>query len=152
MNDKLIAKLNACLAHEWTGVAQYSQMGFMVSGLWREPYAEMFFDSAKESFGHARRVGDKIAAMGGVPTLERNKVQVGDDIYGMLKHALEFEQTAVKHYMEALAMADGVDRPLVVLLEEILLEEQDGVDQLSRIIREQGSAASTEGHKKSKTG
>ncbi len=152
MNDKLIAKLNVCLAHEWTGVAQYSQMGFLVSGLWREPYAEMFFDSAKESFSHARRVGDKIAAMGGVPTLERNKVQVGDDIHGMLQHALEFEQTAVKHYLEALEMADGVDRPLVVLLEDILLEEQDGVDQLSKIIRDQSKAAGTEGHKKSKTG
>lgn len=150
-NEKLIAKLNMCLSHEWTGVAQYSQQGFMIRGLWRETYSEMFFDSAKESYGHAQRVGDKIVALGGVPTLERNKVQVGDDVHGMLQHALEFEQTAVKHYLEALALAEG-NRPLVVLLEDILLEEQDGVDQLQKIIQEGATAAGAEGRKKSKTG
>jgi bacterioferritin len=111
----------------------------------------MFFDSAKESYGHAQRIGEKIVALGGVPTLERNKVQVGDDIHGMLQHALEFEQNAVKHYLEALELAEG-NRPLVVLLEDILLEEQDGVDQLQKIVHERSAGAAGETRKKSKTG
>ena len=41
---KIIEKLNECLRHEWTGVAQYAQAGFVVAGLWREVYADMFFD------------------------------------------------------------------------------------------------------------
>lgn len=133
--DKTIAKLNECLRHEWTGVAQYAQAGFLISGLWREVYGEMFFDSAKESFGHAKLVGDKISAMGGIPTIERNAVKQSYDVNEMLEHALEFESAAVALYNEALALAEG-DRALVVFLEDILKEEQDGVDQISQILRE----------------
>ncbi len=131
----LIAKLNDCLRHEWTGVAQYAQAGFVVAGLWREVYANMFYDSAKESFGHAKLVGEKIVAMGGVPTVERNSIKQSDDLQELLGYALEFESKAVQCYTEALALAEG-DRPLVVFLEDILNEEQEGVDTLTRILRD----------------
>ena len=70
--SNVITKLNDCLRHEWTGVAQYAQAGFVVSGLWREVYSNKFYGSAEESFGHAKQVGEKIVAMGGMPTVERN--------------------------------------------------------------------------------
>jgi bacterioferritin len=139
---KLLDKLNECLRHEWTGVAQYAQAGFVVAGLWREVYSEMFFDSAKESFGHAKLVGEKLVALGGVPTVERNPVKQSHDLSEMLNFALEFESKAVKHYNEALALASG-DRALEVFLENILEEEQDGVDKLTRILRDPKSAAAT---------
>lgn len=132
---KVIEKLNEALRHEWTGVAQYSQAGFLVSGLWREVYAKKFYDNAEESFGHAKLVGEKIIALGGVPTVERNPVKQTNDINEMLQNGLEFEKTAVRLYNEALAVAEG-DRALVVFLEDILLEEQEGVDEFTRILRE----------------
>jgi bacterioferritin len=104
---KVIEKLNDCLRHEWTGVAQYSQAGFVVAGLWREVYSAMFFGSATESFGHARQVGEKIVALGGVPTVERNPIKQSEDVMEMLNAALEFETKAVKMYTEALALAEG---------------------------------------------
>src|SRR6476659_860065 len=115
---KIIDKLNDCLRHEWTGVAQYAQAGFVVAGLWREVYSDMFFDSAKESFGHAKLVGEKIVAMGGVPTVERNAVKQTQDLLEMLNYALEFESKAVKCYTEALTLASR-DRPLEVFLDNI---------------------------------
>lgn len=136
---KIIDKLNECLRHEWTGVAQYAQAGFLVSGLLREVYSDMFFDSAKESFGHAKQVGEKITAMGGIPTVERNPVKQSEDLDEMLQHALEFESKAVRVYTEALALAEG-DRPLTIFLEDILNEEQEGVDNLTRILRNPKSA------------
>lgn len=150
--SQIIDKLNEILRHEWTGVAQYSQAGFVVSGLWREVYSEMFLGSAKESFGHAKIIGQKISAMGGVPTIERNQVKQSDDLQEMLENALEFEKTAVAKYQEALALADGKDRPLVVLLEEILLEEQEGVDELTMILRDPSAAAAGKGKGSSKVG
>src|SRR5512145_1473987 len=117
--NKVVDKLNDCLRHEWTGVAQYAQAGFVVSGLWREVYSDMFFDSAKESFGHAKTIGEKIVALGGLPTVERNPVQQSTDIEEMLRFSLEFETKAVQHYTEALELAES-DRALVVLLENIL--------------------------------
>lgn len=137
---KIIDKLNECLRHEWTGVAQYSQSGFIVAGLWREVYSDMFFDSAKESFGHARQVGEKVVALGGVPTVERNPIKQSEDVLEMLNAALEFETKAVKMYTEALALAAG-DRALEVWLENLLEEEQDGVDKLVRILRDPRAVA-----------
>lgn len=144
---KLIDKLNDCLRHEWTGVAQYAQAGFVVAGLWREVYSDMFFDSAKESFGHAKLVGEKIVALGGVPTVERNPVKQTSDLMEMLNYALEFESKAVKHYNEALALAEG-DRALEVFLENILEDEQDGVDSLTRILRDPKAVAASVGASK----
>jgi bacterioferritin len=134
--------MNECLRHEWTGVAQYAQSGFVVAGLWREVYSAMFFDSAKESFGHARLVGEKIVALGGVPTVERNAIKQSHDLNEMLNFALDFESKAVKHYNEALALAAG-DRALEVFLENILEEEQDGVDKLTRILRDPKAVAAS---------
>jgi bacterioferritin len=139
---KLIEKLNECLRHEWTGVAQYAQAGFVVAGLWREVYSGTFFDNAKESFGHAKLVGEKIVALGGVPTVERNAVKQTNDLTEMLNYALEFESKAVKLYNEALALASG-DRALEVFLENILEEEQDGVDELTRILRDPKAVAAS---------
>ena len=140
--SKLIDKLNDCLRHEWTGVAQYSQAGFVVAGLWREVYSDMFFDSAKESFGHARLVGEKIVALGGVPAVERNPIKQSNDLNEMLNFSLEFESKAVKCYNEALALAGG-DRALEIFLENILEEEQDGVDKLTRILRDPKAVAAS---------
>lgn len=144
---KMIEKLNEALRHEWTGVAQYAQAGFVVAGLWREVYADMFFDSAKESFGHAKKIGEKIVAMGGVPTVERNPVKQTQELQELLTIALEFETKAVKIYSEALAMAEN-DRPLVVFLENILEDEQDGVDELTRILRDPKAVSASLGASK----
>ena len=148
--NKIISKLNEVLRHEWTGVAQYSQAGFVVTGLWREVYSGMFFESAEESFGHAKKVGEKIAALGGTPTVERNPIKQSGDITEMLQHALEFESAAVKHYNEALALCED-DRALQVFLENILEEEQQGVDDITKLLRGH-AAAGASGASASKAG
>jgi bacterioferritin len=145
--NKVVEKLNECLRHEWTGVAQYAQAGFVVAGLWREVYSEMFFDNAKESFGHAKQVGEKIVALGGLPTVERNPVKQTQDLAELLNFAMEFESKAVKLYNEALVLAAG-DRALEVFIENILEEEQAGVDELTRILRDPKAIAASGGQAK----
>jgi bacterioferritin len=152
-HNGIINKLNEILAHEWTGVAQYAQQAFMVRGLWREAYSGFFMEGAEESFGHAKQIGQKIVALGGIPTIERNKVRQSDDLREMLEQALEFERTAVRHYAEALELAED-DRPLVVLLENLILEEQEGVDEIEKLLREEktGAAATPKKAAKGKAG
>jgi bacterioferritin len=147
----VIDKLNEILRHEWTGVAQYAQAGFLVSGLWRQVYSDMFFESAQESFAHARLVGEKISALGGVPTVERKPVKQSNDVVEMLKFGLEFESTAVKLYTEALHLCEG-DRALVVFLEDILKQEQEGVDEITKLLRDHQVAASGSGTTATKAG
>ncbi|MCC9608431.1 ferritin-like domain-containing protein [Blastopirellula sp. JC732] len=138
-SSELIDKLNDILRWEWTGVAQYSQYSFVLTGIWREVYSGRFGESASESFGHAKQIGQKITALGGVPVVERDPVKQTGSLHEMLMNSLCFEETAVQLYQEALALADGVDRPLVVMLEEILLEEQEGVDEFTLILRDYDS-------------
>ncbi|MCD0460971.1 ferritin-like domain-containing protein [Roseiconus lacunae] len=130
----VIDHMNECLKHEWTGVAQYSQASFLIEGVWREVYAKTFIENAEESFDHAKRVGEKISALGGVPVVTRNEIKQTRDLQEILKNSLEFESKAVEMYTKALELAEG-DRALVVFLENILEEEQDGVDEFTKLLR-----------------
>ncbi len=138
---RVIDKLNDILRHEWTGVAQYSQQGFLVCGPWREVYAELFHENAKESFEHARLVGEKIVAMGGVPSVERNNVHQTANLHEMLETSLAFETKALNLYVEALDLVGDDDTALRVLLEDQSLEEQKGVDHFTQLLREEKSVA-----------
>ena len=140
-NQALLDHLNEILKHEWTGVAQYSQASFIVEGVWREVYAEKFIDDAKESFGHAQQVGDKIVALGGVPVATRNEIVQSRDLNEVLQFSLAFESKAVEMYSRAIDLA-GDDKALVVFLEDILKEEQEGVDEYTKLLRSSGGASS----------
>ena len=135
----IIDHLNEILKHEWTGVAQYSQAGFIVEGTWREVYAGMFMENAEESFGHAKLVGDKIVALGGVPVATRNEIKQSRNLREVLEFSLAFEAKAVEMYDKAIDLAEG-DKALVVFLEDILKEEQEGVDEFTKLLRDSGGS------------
>jgi bacterioferritin len=139
-NQAIIDHLNEILKHEWTGVAQYSQASFIVEGVWREVYAGKFIGDAKESFGHAQLVGEKIVALGGVPVATRNEIKQSRVLQEVLEFSLAFEAKAVEMYSQAIDMVEG-NKPLVIFLEDILTEEQDGVDEYTKLLRDSGGAA-----------
>lgn len=139
-SQELIDHLNEILKHEWTGVAQYSQASFTIQGVWREVYAEKFAEDAEESFGHAKQIGDKIVALGGVPTILRNDVKQSLDLNDVLHFSLDFESKAVEMYSKAIDLA-GDDKALVVFLEDILKEEQEGVDEYTKLIGKPSAAS-----------
>lgn len=147
--SKMIDKLNDILRWEWTGVVQYTQHSFMVQDLWREVYAAKFKAGADESLGHARQIGDKIVALGGVPTVERDEVRQAADLEEMLRIGLDFERGAVKLYSEALELCDD-NTPLRVLLEDIILDEQEGVEELEKLLGVHNHAAGSKDKRKGK--
>ena len=141
-DQTLIDHLNEILKHEWTGVAQYSQASFILEGVWREVYVEKFEGDAKESFGHACLIADKIVALGGVPAATRNEIQQSRDLQEIFAFSLAFEVKAVEMYSKAIELA-GDNKPLVVFLEDILNEEQEGVDEYTKLLRSSGSSVAT---------
>ena len=143
-NQAIIDHLNEILKHEWTGVAQYSQASFIVEGVWREVYADKFIGDAKESFNHAQQVGEKIVALGGVPVATRNEIKQSRVLQEVLEFSLAFESKAVEMYSQAIDLAEG-DKALVVFLEDILKEEQDGVDEYTKLLRDSGGSAASSG-------
>lgn len=140
----VLDKLNEIQRWEWTGVAQYMQYSFLVRGNWREVYSDKFESGAKESLGHAKRIGDKIVALGGVPSLERAEVKQTIELEEMLKNSFDFESRAVELYTQAIHLAEQWNnRALVVLLEDILLEEQDGADEIAKLLATTDASASS---------
>ncbi len=137
-NQAIIDHLNEILKHEWTGVAQYSQASFIVEGVWREVYSGKFITDAKESFGHAQLVGEKIVSLGGVPVATRNEIKQSRVLQEILEFSLEFETKAVEMYSQAIDMAEG-EKPLVIFLEDLLTQEQDGVDEYTKLLRDSGA-------------
>ena len=136
---KVIDKLNDILRWEYAGLVQYLQHSFLVQDIWRDVFTDRFQDSAKEALKHEQLIGDKIVALGGVTTLDRAEVKQSTDLQEMLAYDLDLERMQVKLYDEALKMVDD-NAPLRVLLEEIILDEQQGVEELEKILNQKSLA------------
>jgi bacterioferritin len=149
---KMVSKLNEILKWEYAGLIQYTQYSYLVQDLWREVYSEMFRDNGEEALKHAHRVGDKIVALGGVTTVERGEVKQTTDLHQMLEYSLEMELHHVKLYTEALELCDEQDVALRVMLEDICLDEQEGADELSKILKKHDLAGAVKGKGHQKVG
>ncbi len=132
---KLLDKLNEILKWEYAGLVQYTQFSFLVQDAWREVYYKFFRENGEEALKHAHVVGDKITALGGVPTVERGAVKQSTDLHEMLEFSLEVESLQAKLYTEAIELCGEKDVALRVVLEDICTEEQEGVDHLEKLLK-----------------
>src|SRR3712207_5280570 len=100
-NTELIDSLNRVLSLELAGIIQYMQHSFLVTGQEREVFRKFFRDLSEESQDHATLLGDKIVALGGVPTVEPGEIRQSTDLSEMLRRDLELERTAMEAYVAA---------------------------------------------------
>jgi bacterioferritin len=131
----MIEKLKEILKWEYAGLVQYTQFSFLVQDAWREVYYKFFRENGEEALKHAHVIGDKIAALGGVPTVERGAVKQSSDLKEMLEYSLEVESLQVRLYTEALDLCGEKEIGLRVVLEDICTEEQEGVDHLEKLLK-----------------
>jgi bacterioferritin len=131
-NKELLESLNRALSLEYTGMIQYLQQHCAIKGQERQQFAPFFAASSSESHLHAQNLGNKIAALGGVPTTAPAKIRQGSSLAEMLRYDLEMEREALNAYIKAWEAAQG-DHPLVFWLEEIISEEQLHVDELEKL-------------------
>lgn len=132
---ELIQCLNQALSYELAGTIQYTQHSFLVTGIDREVFREFFRDQAEEAHKHTYRVGDKIVALGGVPTVEPAMIQQATELKDMLQQNLQLEREALAAYMAAHAAAED-EKPTQFWLEERIAEEQFHVEELEKLCRE----------------
>lgn len=130
-NAKIIGGLNAALEREMGNVIRYLHHSFLVRGVNRGPLVELFRGQAQESFQHATSIGEKIVALGGHPSIDVPKMkEIGHkDVVEMLREELESEKYEVQEYIKLLKQV-GDDIALRFLLEEIIKEEQEGIEDL----------------------
>jgi len=141
---ELIENLNKALSLELAGIIQYSQHSYLVTGIEREVYKDWFRDQAEEAQDHAETLGDKIVALGGVPSVEPAMIRQSTNLLEMLKQDLELEREAIAAYMAAWASCDDNDLPQKFWLEGQIADEQQHIEHLEKLTSERQSRISSE--------
>lgn len=131
--QRVIAGLNQILAVEYAAMIQYLQDSFLIQGLEREYLAGFFKDRAKEEMGHAERLGDKIVALGGVPTIEPALITQSIEVAEMLGQGLAAEREALKALKGLLSEVQD-DVPLRVFLEQLCLDTQEHIESFEKLL------------------
>jgi bacterioferritin len=140
----LIENLNGALSLELAGIIQYSQHSYLVTGVEREVYKEFFRDNAGEAQDHAEFLGDKIVALGGIPTVEPAMIRQSTDLKEMLKQDLELEREAMTAYMAAWSSCGEDDLPTKFWLEGQIAEEQTHIEELEKLTSERQAKVNSE--------
>ncbi|MGD9563744.1 MAG: bacterioferritin [Pyrinomonadaceae bacterium] len=141
---ELIENLNRALGLELAAVIQYSQHSYLVTGHEREVFKDWFRDQAEEAQDHAESLGDKIVALGGVPTVEPGAIRQSVEVSEMLKQDLDLEREALNVYMAAWASCDETDLPQKFWLEGRIADEQSHVEELEKLTSERRSRINSE--------
>ena len=127
---KVITVLNKTIAFEHTAILQYQQHALLVNGLWRKVFADFFSSQAKNSLEHATKFGQKIVALGGVPTVEiGGTVRQSTEVAEMLTQDLALEKETMQAYLDAHALTEG-DIALRTMLESQIESEQRDIEEL----------------------
>lgn len=141
---ELVENLNKALSLELSAVIQYSQHSYLVTGHDRQIFKDWFRDQAEEAQEHAESLGDKIVALGGVPTVEPGTIRQSVDVSEMLKQDLELEREALNTYMAAWASCDDKDLPQKFWLEERISDEQIHIEELEKLTSERTAKVNAE--------
>jgi bacterioferritin len=126
---KVITALNKAIGLEHTAVLQYKQHALLVHGLWRKVFADFFDSHSESSLDHAGKFGQKVVALGGVPTVELNVVHQSTEVEEMLRQDLELERDTMQAYIEAHDLAAD-DIALRTMLESQIESEQRDIEEL----------------------
>lgn len=132
-SQELIDNLNRALSMELAAVIQYMQHSFLVTGPEREVYRSYFRKQGAESHEHAETLGDKIVALGGVPTVEPSMIRQSTDLTEMLRQDLALEREAMEAYMAAWESCKDSNHPTRFQLEERIYQEQLHIEELEKL-------------------
>lgn len=131
--QRVIAGLNRCLAIEYAAMIQYLQDSMLIQSLEREYLAGFFRDRAKSEMGHAERLGGKIVALGGIPTIEPALITQSLAVTEMLGHGLAAERDALAA-LKALLSEVQDDVPLRVMIEQLCYDTQGHIEEFEKLL------------------
>ncbi len=133
---KVLEALNLDLEHEMAAMVRYLHHSFIVTGSIRGPLVEMFRRHATDSMRHAIKLGEKICALGGHPSMKVQEIyEPGEQtIEEILQEDLSMEKDHLDLYERQLDLVRD-STPLRLMLEQILLEETEHYEELEMYVR-----------------
>ena len=133
--EKLIELLNRDLALEYSAAIQYIQHAAVMSGAQFGDIIKELKIHATEEIQHAVTLADQIDFLGGVPTIDVDKIYTSDDNVEMLKQDLNGEEDAIKRSKVRVEQAEELKEfALAQHLRNILAVEQEHAMDLKQAL------------------
>lgn len=134
--ETLIELLNGDLSHEYQAIITYIQYAASVTGPYRQELKNFFAGEIPDETMHAQYLADKIAALGGVPTVTPEPVPQETRAKQMLENVAEAEKTARNNYSIRAKQADELGEVgLANRLEDMADDESGHLDETLKILR-----------------
>jgi bacterioferritin len=133
--QKLVQNLNHDLASEFQAVIMYTTYSSMLTGPYRPQLVQFMQGEIPDELGHAQFLSDKIASLGGVPTMTAAPVPAAESPKEMLENIVKAEQQAITQYVERAEQArDAGEVGLAVQLENMVQDETGHFEETKKIL------------------
>jgi bacterioferritin (cytochrome b1) len=134
-NPKLVALLNQALGWELRAQAMYAHYAAYVKGLESLTLAGHFEEEAAESVGHAKKVRDIIAMLGGEAVTVRDKAPIvhTENTRVMLEEALKTERTAADVYRKIVPLVKD-NSIFFHALSHVMMDEMKAVVEVENLL------------------
>jgi bacterioferritin len=133
--EQLIELLNGDLSREYQAIITYIQYAASVTGPYRQELKQFFLGEVPDETMHAQYLADKIAAMGGVPSVTPEAVPQETKVKKMLENIVEAERLARNNYSIRAKQADELGEVgLANHLEDMADDESNHLDETLKIL------------------
>ncbi len=138
MNKKaLVDHLNEDLAGEFGAIIQYITYAAKATGPYRPQLVQFYLTEVADEQAHAQFLANKIAALGGEPTLRAREVSEAKTNREMLEAVLAAERRAVSDYTDRAVEAEELgEKGLAVQLEDMVRDESSHAEETERILQD----------------
>jgi len=121
----LLELINKAIASELTDSIQYMWQYVMCRGLKGYAIKDELKKIAIESMKHAEEIAERIAYLGGVPTVQPDPIVIGSTLKEMLEKDLKDEEYSIILYKEIIKLAQKEgDETTKRLFRKILSDEE----------------------------
>ncbi len=133
--NRIIETLNKALTEEITALLQYFQHHYLYKGPNAISVKALFKELSFKEMEHAYMLGERIAALGGIPTTKPDRVNVPDKSVDMIKANVDVEDGAIADFKKWIKILDEEgDITSRNMLEGILADEEEHITQLRSLL------------------
>jgi bacterioferritin len=131
-----VKALNEDLSYELQAIMAYTRWAAEVDGPHRNMLRSMFTQEIPDELGHAQTLADKIAVLGGTPTVTPALVPDVSDNRSRLEAVLSMEKQAIENYTRRAQEAEEVGEiGMKVRLEEMIEDETNHYEEVAMLLR-----------------
>jgi bacterioferritin len=134
-SKKLFDLMNKGISRELKVSIQYMWQHILVTGIQGAVVEGIFKEIAITEMKHAEEIAERLAYLGGNPTIEPDPIVIGTSLVEMLKLDEKAEEEAITLYKQTIKVAkDEGDNSTRRLFEKILAEEEEHIDTFGKLL------------------